>query len=119
MNKPNEVNIEFHGTLVSMAIKGDITSFSEPYLNQAYEDVDSKHAPDKILLVFEKDAYINSGGIAVIIQILARTRKKNQFIGITGITGHFKKIFNMVGITKLATLYDTIDDALATMETVG
>lgn len=119
MHKPNEINIERHGTLVSMAIKGDITSFSEPYLNQAYEDVDSQHAPEKILLILEKDAYINSGGIAVLIQILARTRKKNQFIGITGITSHFKKIFNMVGITKLATIYDTLGDALATMETPG
>lgn len=119
MHKPNEINIEHRGSLVSMAIKGDITSFSESYLNQAYVDVDSQYAPAKILLVFENDAYINSGGIAVLIQILARTRKKNQFIGITGITSHFKKIFNMVGITKLATIYDTLGDALATMETPG
>jgi anti-anti-sigma factor len=118
MHKPNEINIERHGTLVSMVIKGDITSFSEPYLNQAYEDVDLQHAPEKILLVFEKDAYINSGGIAVLIQILARTRKKDQRIGITGINSHFKKIFNMVGITKLATIYDTLDVALATLETL-
>jgi len=118
MHKPNEINIQRHGSIVSMTINGDITSFSEPYLNQAYEDVDSQYAPEKILLILEKDAYINSGGIAVLIQILARTRKKNQLIGITGLNSHFKKIFNMVGITKLATLYDTLDDALATMETL-
>ena len=119
MHKPNEINIEQHDALFSMAIKGDITSFSEPYLNQAYENLNSQHTPKKILLVFEKDAYINSGGIAVLIQILARTRKKNQLIGITGLNSHFKKIFNMVGITKLATIYDTFEDALSTMETLG
>jgi len=118
MHKPNEINIERHGTLVSMVIKGDITSFSEPYLNQAYEDVDSQHAPEKILLVFEKDAYINSGGIAVLIQILARTRKKDQRIGITGINSHFKKIFNMVGITKFANIHNSVEDAIKAMSAV-
>jgi anti-anti-sigma factor len=116
MHKPNAIITERHGTLVTMAIKGDITSYSEPYLNQAYEDVNAQHFPQKILLVFEKDAYINSGGIAVLIQILAETRKKNQVIGITGLTTHFKKIFNMVGITKLATIYDTLDGALEAMK---
>ena len=116
MHKPNVIITERHGTLVTMAIKGDITSYSEQYLNQAYEDVNAQHFPRKILFVFEKDAYINSGGIAVLIQILAETRKKNQVIGITGLTAHFKKIFNMVGITKLATIYDTLDGALAAMK---
>ena len=118
MHKPNDINIECQDALVTMAVKGDITSFSEPYLNQAYEDVNSQHAPQKILLIIDKDAYINSGGIAVLIQILARTRKKKQSVGITGLTSHFKKIFNMVGITKLATLYDSLEDARGAMGTL-
>ena len=116
MHKPNIIITESHGTLATMAVKGDITSYSEQYLNQAYEDVNAQHSPKKILLVFEKDAYINSGGIAVLIQILAETRKKNQVIGITGLTGHFRKIFKMVGITKLATIYDTSGGALEAMK---
>ena len=47
-----------------------------------------------------EDAYINSGGIALLIQILAQTKRNNQQIGITGISDHFEKIFHMVGITK-------------------
>ena len=116
MHKPNVIITERHGTLVTMAITGDITSYSEPYLNKAYEDVNTQHFPQKILFILEKDAYINSGGIAVLIQILAETRKKNQFIGITGLAAHFKKIFNMVGITKLATIYDSLDGALEAMK---
>jgi anti-anti-sigma factor len=115
MHKPNVIITGRHGSLVTMIVKGDITSYSEPYLNQAYEDVNKQHCPERILFVFEKDAYINSGGIAVLIQILADTRKKNQIIGITGLTAHFKKIFHMVGITKLATIYDTLEGALETM----
>jgi anti-anti-sigma regulatory factor len=37
--------------------------------------------------------------------------KNDQKVGITGLSKHFKKIFNMVGVTKLATIFDTESDA--------
>ena len=61
--------------------------------------------------MIEKEAYINSGGIAVLIQILAQTRRNGQRVGITGISEHFKKIFKMVGITKFAEIFDSPDAA--------
>jgi anti-anti-sigma factor len=97
-----------------MDIQGDITALSEPYLNEAYQKATDQGA-SRILLKIDKDAYINSGGIAVLIQILALTKQSNQQIGITGITDHFEKIFNMVGITKFATIYPSAEDALKLM----
>ena len=57
-------------------------------------------------------SYINSGGIAVLIQILAQTKRNNQNIGIAGLSDHFQKIFKMVGITKFATIHNTVEDGL-------
>jgi anti-anti-sigma regulatory factor len=42
---------------------------------------------------------------------MAQIKKNNQFVVITGISEHFKKIFNMVGITKFAKIYDTMEAA--------
>ena len=64
---------------------------------------------------FDKNAYINSGGIALRIQILAETEKNNQQIGITGLSDHYKKIFNMVGVTKFTKIYSTREEALESM----
>jgi len=50
-----------------------------------------------------------------LIQVLARTQKNKQQIGITGISDHFKKIFHMVGITKFAKIYESVEDALKQM----
>ena len=50
-----------------------------------------------------------------LIQILAETKKNNQTAGITGLSDHFKKIFNMVGITKFAKIYNTEEVALETL----
>ncbi|UCF90682.1 MAG: STAS domain-containing protein [Desulfobacterales bacterium] len=114
MPEHNEIRLEKHSTVTVFCIEGDVTAFSEPFLNTAYQKANEQGAK-KILLKFDKDAYINSGGIAVLIQILAETRRNNQDTAITGVSDHFKKIFHMVGITKFAKIFNTLEEALALM----
>ena len=66
----------------------------------------------RILLKIDPDAYINSGGISLLIQFLSESRENSQQVGITGVSDHFKKIFRMVGITKFADIYDDVDNAV-------
>ena len=114
MQQTNEIRLDTQGVVTIMNIKGDITAFSEPFLNESYQKATDQGAV-KILLKIDKDSYINSGGIAVLIQILAQTKKNNQVIGITGISEHFQKIFHMVGITKFAKIHGSLDEALKAM----
>ncbi|MDQ1451538.1 MAG: anti-sigma factor antagonist, partial [Acidobacteriaceae bacterium] len=55
--------------------------------------------------------YINSSGIALVIQMLMEANKNSQKIAAFGLTPHFQKVFTMVGITKYAALYK--DEAAA------
>ena len=114
MNHETEINLENQGDITIFDVQGDVTAFSEPFFNKAYQDAKDQ-GTDKILLKFSEDAYINSGGIAILIQLLAQTKRNNQQITITGLSNHFKKIFNMVGITKFAKIYDTVDEAVNDM----
>jgi anti-anti-sigma factor len=107
----NEIHLEVQGAVTILDIRGDITAFSESSLGEAYRKA-SEQGAGKLLLKIEKEAYINSGGIAVLIQILAQTRRNDQHIAITGISEHFKKIFNMVGITKFAEIHDSTEAAI-------
>ena len=114
MQYTNEIKLEQRGSVTLLDIQGDITGFSEPFLNEAYKNADNQ-GTNNILLKTERDIYINSGGIAVLIQILAQTKQNNQLIGIIGVSDHYKKIFKMVGITRFAKIYDTVDEALEKM----
>jgi anti-anti-sigma factor len=114
MAQQNEIRLEQLGDVTFLDIRGDVTLFSEPFLNDAYENANNQGA-GKILLKFEESAYINSGGISILIQLLSKTRKNNQQIGITGLSEHFKKIFNMVGITKFAKIYETSDEGVKSL----
>ncbi len=114
MTDQNEIAVETKGTVVVLNIKGDVTSTSEPFFNEAY------HHPDvggtsKVLLRFDEEAYINSGGIAVLIQLLAEAKRNRQKVCITGLSDHFKKIFHMVGITRFADIYPSMEEGLEAM----
>ena len=110
----NEIDFELHGAVTLLVIHGDITSFSEPFLTEAYRNANEQGASN-ILLKIDTDAYINSGGIAVLIQLLSQTRQNNQTIGIAGVSNHYKKILSMVGITKFASIHNTVEGAISAM----
>lgn len=114
MQHDTEIKLEKQGEVTIFDIRGDLTSFSETCLNDAYQTANEQDAR-RIVLKIKEDAYINSGGISLLIQLMAQIKRNNQFVVITGISEHFKKIFNMVGITKFAKIYDTVEAALAEM----
>jgi len=112
MGQESEIKLENRGSVIIFNIMGDVTAASDSAVKQAYENTDkSSH----ILLMFNPGCYINSGGIAVLIQLLGQAKQNNQKIGVTGLSDHFKKIFRMVGITKFAQIYDSVNEALAGM----
>lgn len=111
MDAQNQIVIERRGVVTLLDVKGDVTSASEVVFNDTYKGLDAGSA-ETILLKFDESAYINSGGIAVLIQMLAETQRNNQKVGITGLSEHFKKIFKMVGITKFANIYPSVDEAV-------
>jgi anti-anti-sigma factor len=115
MRLENEIRVKRHGEVTVVDIRGDITSYSETPLRDAYRQ-DVARDTRNIIFAIEKDAYINSGGIALLIQLLYQTRENKQNVALVGVSRHYKKIFNMVGITKFAKIYDTFQCALETLE---
>jgi len=114
MKQEIDIRLERHGDVTLFDMQGDFTAFADPFIKEAYNNANDQ-GTSKILLKFCQDAYINSGGIAVLIQLLAETQRNNQQIGITGLSDHFKKIFNMVGITKFAKIYNSMEEALGSL----
>ena len=110
----NQIHVKSRGDVTVLDIRGDITAFSESSLEEAYQKANARDTA-KLVLQIEKEAYINSGGIAVLIQILTHTQRSGQRVAISGISEHFKKIFKMVGITKFAEIYDSHEAAMQTL----
>lgn len=90
---------------------GDVTSQAEESITQSFEKLE-KEGLKKFLLKFNEATYINSSGLAIIITLAAETRKKRQKIGVSGLSNHFKKVFDMIGLTDYIDIYAGEADAL-------
>lgn len=110
--KAQEVSIRSKGDVSVIDIKGDVTAPTGQPIEDAYHQITDAGAK-KILLVFDADGYINSGGIAVLIGILSESKKQEQTLRMTGLSAHFQKIFAMVGLTRYAQIRPTEEAALA------
>lgn len=101
-------------TVAILAFSGDIASTSKEAIMDAYHSLNS--GVSKILLDFRGVDYINSSGIAIIIQMLLEQNASGQRkMGIFGLTPHFQKVFTMVGVAKYASISADEQAALASM----
>jgi anti-anti-sigma factor len=100
------------GTPVTvLRFAGDITSTSQAAVLGTYQGLPS--TTKNILIDFSKVEYLNSSGIALVIQLMIAASKKGQTIQTFGLTPHFQKVFTMVGITKYTRLHPDEQTACA------
>ena len=109
MVSPATTKIEQKGDIVVMRFDGDITSLSEDAVLGKYKSLKADVAT--ILLDFTKVPYLNSSGIALVIQVLMAASKVPQKVLCFGLSAHFNKVFTMLGLAKYTTLH--ADEAAA------
>jgi len=97
-----------------LRFEGDISSTSKDAVIGSYKGL-SKTTVKTVLLDFTKVEYINSSGIALVIQLLMEAANSGQKVLAFGLSAHFQKVFTMVGITKYAGLFPDQAAALATV----
>ncbi len=94
--------------------EGDIASTSKDAVLGTYQSL-PKASTKLVLLDFTKVDYINSSGIALVIQMLIEASNSGQKVYAFGLSPHFTKVFTMVGITKYAGLFPNQAEALAAL----
>src|ERR1700749_3966546 len=100
--------------VAALRFEGDIASTSKDAVLGSYQSL-PKETVKLVLLDFSKVDYINSSGIALIIQMLIEASNSGQKVYAFGLSPHFTKVFTMVGITKYAGLFPGQTEALAAL----
>ncbi len=106
-----EVRLRKAKDVAVMDIEGNLTSQAEAVLAETYEKTFAEGAT-KIVMRFNENCSINGAGIAILIRLLAESNKNNQRVAITGLSQNFKKVLELVGITKFARIFDNQEDAV-------
>ena len=110
-----ESAVRFHGGTAVVDLPAQIDSTAEHALNSAYAEA-AGHGSKTILLNFAGVEFLSSTGIALIVGILARARKDDRAIRASGLSDHYKEIFE---ITRLADFMTIFADENAALKSGG
>ena len=103
--------VRYRGTTAVVDLPPLIDSTAERALNDAYLAA-TEHGTKTVLLNFAGVEFLSSTGIALIVGILARARKDGHAVSASGLSEHYREIFE---ITRLVDFMKIFADENAAM----
>ena len=98
------------GTAV-VDLPAQIDQTAEQAINEAYAAA-SAHGSKTVLLNFAGVDYLSSTGIALIVGILARARTDGRAISASGLSDHYREIFEITRLADFMTIFADESSAL-------
>ena len=95
-----------------VTIEGDMTSESDDTIMSLFSSIKESKPVSALIFDFEKTTYINSAGIATLINIIQEMKDLGGKVLFTGLSDHFQKVMDIVGISDFVNIYDTMTHAV-------
>jgi len=108
-SREDQVSVEAQERTAVIAFRGSLTAGSEPQLLDGFQQAFTFNK-EKIVLHFDPNASVNGAGISILTQILLDAGKRGHRVVIAGLPEHFRKVFHIVGITKLVEIEEGEDN---------
>lgn len=93
-------------------ISGEVTGACEAALTSAYESA-STAGTKRIVLNFTDLAYMNSGGIGMLVTLLVRANRQHQQVRAFGLSEHYRQILALTRLDEAISVCDDEAGALA------
>jgi anti-sigma B factor antagonist len=96
-----------------ITLSGEIDGHAAETLTQAYERAVADGDPASVVLDFAGVQYINSTGIALIVSVLARARSQRRAVVASGLSDHYREIFDITRLSDFIELFPDLDEAVS------
>ena len=106
MHRESRIKVHEGSNAVTIDIQGDLTASAVKDMDAAYQKA-CEYNPSNILLKFGGRNHINSTGIAIVINLLIDSQERGCRIFVSGLSKHYRKIFEMSGLTKYTTIIES------------
>ena len=90
-------------------VEGEINISTSPDLKKQFE----KQSLKKIVVDLEKVSYIDSSGLATLVEILKRTKLQGGSLGLAGLSDKVRSLFEITKLDKLFQVSRTQDEAVS------
>jgi len=108
------IEIDQAGPASILRIEGDVTSASEGDLMAAYAAI-ADGGTKVVVLDFSRLAYMNSGGIGLLVTLLVRAQRGGVRLVATGLSDHYRQIFELTRLDEAIAIHH--DEAAAVAAT--
>ena len=109
MRKESRIEVHEGSSAVNIDIQGDLAESADKGMDAAFREA-CGYNPSNILLKFHDRTHINSSGLAIVTNLLIDSREKGCRIFVSGLSRHYRKIFEMSGLTKYTTIVESEDE---------
>jgi len=98
--------------ITTYEIKGDIDINSSPDIREAFE-TGVKNKAMKILVNLNSVSYVDSSGLATLVEMLKKTRVYGGKLRISNLAPKVKSLFEITKLEKLFEIFETEEEAIA------
>lgn len=107
-----QVNMEERNGIAVVRVNGDIDINTSPDIKKSFDQL-IKDKKDKVIISFKDVDYVDSSGLATLVEILKKLR---SYGGKLKLTNFSAKVLGLFEITKLNKLFDILDDEAAAID---
>ena len=107
-----QVNTQFAGPVTILILAGEIGALSHGDLEEAYHQ--AYHPGIKALVLdFTNVEYINSAGLAGLIQLIAEAGSQGLALCVCGLTQHYRGLFELMRLTEYMCISENCEKAIS------
>lgn len=107
----HEIKEEPNATIVSL--QGDVDLESSPEVRKILLECVGRNKP--ILIDLSAVGYIDSSGVASLIEALQGARKNGSHLSLANVNEGALRVLKLARLDKIFTIHETIEDGLATI----
>jgi anti-sigma B factor antagonist len=106
-----EVRVTDHDSIKIVEVEGEVDLYSSPQLRKILMDL-TKEERKSILVELGKVKYMDSSGIATLVEALQQISKYNGKLKLANLRDAVRDVFELSRLDKVFDIYPTINDAL-------
>ena len=110
--EPHKISHEVVKKTPVIYIEGDMTSEADDAVMSLYAKLKTELSPSSLIFNFAKTSYINSAGIATLINVIQDMNDNHGKVSFVGLSNHFLKMMDIVGISDFVEIFENNQQAL-------